>query len=63
MHPIRSLFQLSFSYLVACEISACMIPILQSVFFALVVSMIFMFATWELQHIKNLNFINNMESS
>ncbi|XAF72858.1 conjugal transfer protein TraG N-terminal domain-containing protein [Orientia tsutsugamushi] len=41
MHAIRGLFQQSFSYLVAGEIAAHMMPILQSVFFAVVVSMIF----------------------
>ncbi|SPR03392.1 conjugal transfer protein TraG N-terminal domain-containing protein [Orientia tsutsugamushi] len=41
MHAIRGLFQKSFSYLVAGEMAAHMMPILQSVFFALVVSMIF----------------------
>ncbi|KJV75917.1 putative traG protein [Orientia tsutsugamushi str. UT76] len=41
MHAIRGLFQQSFSYLVAGEMAAHMMPILQSVFFALVVSMIF----------------------
>ncbi|WP_342637738.1 conjugal transfer protein TraG N-terminal domain-containing protein [Orientia tsutsugamushi] len=41
MHAIRWLFQKSFSYLVAGEMAAHMMPILQSVFFALVVSMIF----------------------
>ncbi|KJV72207.1 conjugal transfer protein TraG [Orientia tsutsugamushi] len=41
MHAIRGLFQQSFSHLVAGEMAAHMMPILQSVFFALVVSMIF----------------------
>ncbi|WP_371253524.1 conjugal transfer protein TraG N-terminal domain-containing protein [Orientia tsutsugamushi] len=41
MHAIRGLFQKSFSYLVAGEMAAHMMPILQSVFFAVVVSMIF----------------------
>ncbi|KJV71425.1 putative traG protein [Orientia tsutsugamushi str. TA763] len=41
MHAIRGLFQQSFSYLVAGEMAAHMMPILQSVFFAVVVSMIF----------------------
>ncbi|KJV55351.1 conjugal transfer protein TraG [Orientia tsutsugamushi] len=41
MHAIRGLFQQSFSYLVVGEMPAHMMPILQSVVFALVVSMIF----------------------
>lgn len=41
MHATRGLFQQSFSYLVAGEMAANIMPILQSVFFALVICLIF----------------------
>ncbi|KJV79902.1 putative traG protein [Rickettsia hoogstraalii str. RCCE3] len=41
MNVTRGLFQQSFSYLVAGEIAANLMPILQSVFFALVICLIF----------------------